>query len=113
MASCRPESQAYRKCLKDARSGGSTCTYTAQSLEACRAKHRAAPHVFDGTRVLPNPKCKPLNQKVQRCLKWKKGDQSQCREPIDALRACMAAEEGVVTAPTAGDKIWADYKGPR
>jgi len=118
MASCRPESQAYRTCLKDARSGGGKCTYLAQTLEACRAKVRAsqnqATHEFDGTRTLPSATCKPLNQKVQHCLKWKKGDASQCQDAMAELQSCLASEQGTVTAPpTEGDKIWSDYKGPK
>jgi hypothetical protein len=113
MASCKDEAQAYRVCLKDARSSGRKCTKT---LEVCREKWRndnQIQHEFDGTRILPNLKCKPINKKVQQCLKWKKGDQSQCQEPIGALKACMAAEKGVVAPPTEGDKIWSDYKGSK
>lgn len=119
MASCKEESQAYRKCLKDNHSsgcGGKKCSHLAKTLEACREKWRKANHVqheFDGTRILPNKKCKALNTKVQQCLKWKKGDQSQCQEPIQALKTCMAIEIGVVAPPTEGDKIWSDYKGPK
>jgi len=116
MASCRSESQSYRSCLKDARtSGGGKCTFQAQTLEACREKVRRVhnlQHEFDGTRVLPNAKCQPLNMKVQSCMKWKKGDHTQCQEPMDALQACMKKEKGVVAPPTEGDKIWSDYKPP-
>jgi hypothetical protein len=108
------ESQAYRVCLKEARaSGRNNCTRIAKTLEACRERWRKDNQVqleFDGTRILPNSKCNPINAEVQRCLKWKKGDQSQCQEPIGALKACMAAEKGVVAPPTEGDKIWSDYK---
>ena len=48
--------------------------------------------------------------KVQSCMKWKKGDHTQCQEAIDALKACMKVEKGVVAPPTEGDKIWSDYK---
>ena len=117
MASCRDETKAYRQCLKDARnSGGSSskaCTRLAKTLEACREKWRQKhnlEHSFDGTRVLPNPRCQSLNYKMQTCLKWKEADESQCRSEIDALQACMRHEKGVVAAPTEGDKIWSDYK---
>lgn len=115
-ATCRSESDSYRTCLKDARSSGRKCTLAAKTLEACRAKVRKANNVelqFDGTRVLPNPKCQSLNAKVQKCMKWKKADESQCTEPIKALKECLEAEQGVVAAPTAGDKLWSDYKGPK
>lgn len=68
---------------------------------------------FDGTRVLPNRKCEPLNAQVQNCMKWKKNDELKCREPILALGQCMDMTQGVVAAPTEGDKIWSDYKGPK
>jgi hypothetical protein len=114
MAPCKDEAQVYRQCLKDARSSGRKCTHLAKTLEACREKWRndnQIQHEFDGTRILPNLKCKPINEKVQHCLKWKRGDQSKCQESIGDLKACMAAEEGVVAPPTEGDKIWSDYKG--
>jgi hypothetical protein len=113
MASCKADTQAYRKCLKDSRSGGGKCTYLAQTLEACREKWRRenqVEHQFDGTRILPNEKCRPLNKKVQHCLKWKEGDESQCQSEIQALKSCMSQEKGVPAQPTAGDKIWSDYK---
>jgi len=68
---------------------------------------------FDGTRSLPNEKCRPLNKKVQHCLKWKEGDESQCRSEIQDLKTCMSTEKEVVAAATEGDKIWSDYKGPK
>ena len=68
---------------------------------------------FDGTRVLPNKKCRPLNKKVQHCLKWKQGDESQCQSEIKALNECMKTTQGVVAAPTEGDKVWSDYKGKK
>ena len=114
MASCRSESQSYRNCLKEARVTGKKCTRLAQTLEACREKWRAAnqiEHSFDGTRVLPNPKCKGLNIKVQSCIKIHKGDQSNCSEQIASLDSCMKKEPGIVAAPTEGDKVWSDYKG--
>lgn len=122
-SSCRDETAAYRQCLKDAHSSGcsngaSKCRSKAQVLEACRERHRqqlglSTGTTFDGTRVLPNAKCRPLNKKVQHCLKWKNGDESQCRSEISALKQCMSQEAGVVVAPTEGDKVWSDYKGPR
>lgn len=117
MASCKAESQAYRKCLKEARSTGRKCTNLAVALENCREKWRQEHHidqvVFDGTRVLPNPKCKPLNAKVQTCVKLHKGDQTHCQDDIQALQVCMEQEQGVVAKPTASDKLWSDYKGPK
>jgi hypothetical protein len=120
-AACRSETQAYRKCLQDSRNSGGRaggtkkCQSVAVSLESCRERWRRANDIqtveFDGTRVLPNHKCRPLNAKVQRCLKWKQGDELQCRDEIDALNACMARESGVVAVPTEGDKVWSDYKG--
>jgi hypothetical protein len=118
-AACRSETQAYRKCLKDSRdSGGSGGTKKCQSIavkmEQCREKWRQANDIakveFDGTRILPNHKCRPLNAKVQHCLKWKQGDESQCQNEIKDLNGCMASEKGVVAAPTEGDKVWSDYK---
>ena len=116
MASCRDETKAYRQCLNDARNSGAgskACTRLAKTLEACRQKWRKenqVEHSFDGTRVLPNQKCRSLNFQMQRCLKWKQADESQCQEEIAALKACMAKEEGILAAPTEGDKIWSDYK---
>lgn len=119
MASCKADTLAYRQCLKDSRtsSGGNTgkCTYLAQALEACREKWRQqnnVQHEFDGTRILPNEKCRPLNQSVQHCLKWKKGDESQCQTEIQGLKECLRQEKGVLAQPTEGDKIWSDYKQP-
>jgi hypothetical protein len=86
----------------------------AQKLEACRQAFRRQNNIkdvkFDGTRVIPNNKCRPLNHKMQKCLKWKNADESQCRDEITALKACIKEEEGIVAAPTEGDKIWSDYK---
>ena len=120
MATCRDETQAYRQCLKDAKTSGcgasKKCKRIAQTLEDCREKYRKAnsiEHVFDGTRILPNHQCQPLNKKVQRCLKWKNGDQSQCQDEIATLKNCMATTSGVVAPPTEGDKIWSDYKGKK
>jgi hypothetical protein len=117
MASCKADTQAYRKCLKDSRnSGGGRCTHLAETLEACREKWRRendVQHQFDGTRNLPNAKCLPLNQKVQHCLKWKQGDESQCQMEIRSLKDCMGREKGRVAPPTDGDKIWSDYRGPK
>jgi hypothetical protein len=125
MASCKGETRAYRQCLKDHRRDASTrCRPLAVTLEACRDRFRPAdsgggpvaggeapPGTFDGTRVIPNPKCRPHNAQVQHCLKWKGGDEGQCREVISSLRTCMDREEGVVVPPTEGDKIWSDYRG--
>jgi hypothetical protein len=120
-AACRSETQAYRKCLQDSRDsgGGGTkkCKSVAITLEHCREKWRKANDVeqvqFDGTRILPNHKCRPLNAKVQNCLKWKQGDESQCQTEIKALNECMKTEKGVVAAPTEGDKVWSDYRGKK
>ena len=118
MASCKADTEAYRKCLKDSRNSGGAqkCTHLAKILEACREKWRRENDVqlqFDGTRVLPNSKCLPLNHKVQHCLKWKQGDESQCQPEIQGLKGCISSEQGHVAAPTAGDKLWSDYKGPK
>ena len=118
MASCKADTEAYRKCLKDSRNSGGAqkCTHLAKILEACREKWRRENDVqlqFDGTRVLPNSKCLPLNHKVQHCLKWKQGDESQCQPEIQGLKGCISSEKGHVAAPTAGDKLWSDYKGPK
>jgi hypothetical protein len=83
MASCQYEVGKYRECLREKRSSGRSCDRLAEALEACRVKWRAQNQIkleFDGTRILPNKKCKPLNDKVQHCLKWKKGDQDKCKE---------------------------------
>jgi hypothetical protein len=118
MASCPAETKQYRQCLKDARVSGrkNACTYLAETLEACREKWRnenQIRHQFDGTRVLPNSKCQPLNAQMQHCFQWKKGDQSICQESIQALQDCMKSEKGVVVAPAGSDTIWSDYKGPK
>ena len=105
-AACRSETQAYRNCLKDSRDsgGGGTkkCKSVAVSLEQCRERWRKANRIekvqFDGTRILPNHKCRPLNAKVQHCLKWKKGDETQCQTEIKDLNTCMKNEQGVVAA---------------
>mmetsp|Transcript_29988 Transcript_29988/g.45468 ORF Transcript_29988/g.45468 Transcript_29988/m.45468 type:complete len:121 (-) Transcript_29988:219-581(-) len=112
--SCRKETQEYRNCLKEKNiQKGRSCISLAQTLETCRERFRKANDVateFDGTRVLPNKKCEPLNKKVQHCLKWKKGVEHLCQEDIDAFNKCMSREKGVVVEPTAGDKVWSDYK---
>jgi hypothetical protein len=89
MASCQKETQAYRMCLKENqihRKGASKCNGLAKTLEACRDKFRRANKIgesqFDSTRVLSNPKCLPLNQKVQHCLKWRKGSKHLCKDDI-------------------------------
>lgn len=61
---------------------------------------------FDGTRILPHPKCRPLSCDVQRCIQWKKGDQSKCQSEIKALQTCMESTTGAVMAATEGDKVW-------
>jgi hypothetical protein len=119
-AACRSETQAYRKCLQDSRNSGASsggtkkCQSVALTMENCRERWRRANDIhrveFDGTRILPNHKCRPLNTKVQHCLKWKQGDESQCRDEIQGLNNCMATEKGEVTVPTEGDKVWSDYK---
>ena len=82
------------------------------TLEACRGKWRndnQIKHEFDGSHgsfQTLSWKCKPINEKVRHCLKWKRGDMSKYQEFIGDLKACMAAEEGVVATPTEGDKIW-------
>jgi len=120
MASCKAETQTYRKCLKDAHQAGcgaaKACAKQAKVLEACREswrKENAVELTFDGTRTLPNKKCSDLNSQVQKCMKWKKNDERKCQEPIVALRKCMESTQGVVVAPTEGDKLWSDYKGPK
>lgn len=119
MASCQSQTKAYRQCLKDAHSSGgkgSKCQRLGKDLEACREKWRKDNEVkleFDGRRFLPNKKCKLINAEVQKCMKWKKSDESKCQEPIQALKVCMETEEGILAAPTEGDKIWSDYKGKK
>jgi hypothetical protein len=61
---------------------------------------------FDGTRILPHPKCRPLSCDVQRCIQWKEGDQSKCQSEIKALQKCMELTSGTVAAATEGDKVW-------
>ena len=108
-APCRTETKRYRACLREKRASGRGCDHLAKTLEACRKqwrkKHRVA-STFDGVRVLPNQKCRPLNDAVQHCLQWKQGHQEKCRKEIDALAACMATTKGVVAKPTKTDKIW-------
>ena len=108
-APCRAETQKFRDCLREKRSSGRNCDHLAKSLEDCRCRWRKENHVhtqFDGTRILPPAHCVPLNDNVQSCLKWRKGDQSKCREAIEALKECMAEAPGVVARPTALDKVW-------
>ena len=63
---------------------------------------------FDGTRILPNPICRPLSCKVQSCIKWHQGDQTKCKNEINTLKECMKNPEtkDIVAKPTEGDKIW-------
>mmetsp|Transcript_26639 Transcript_26639/g.62572 ORF Transcript_26639/g.62572 Transcript_26639/m.62572 type:complete len:150 (+) Transcript_26639:30-479(+) len=61
---------------------------------------------FDGSRILPHPKCRPLSCDVQRCIKWKKGDQSKCQSEIKALQSCMDSTTGTIVNATDGDKVW-------
>jgi hypothetical protein len=120
-AACKDETKAYRQCLKDSHTSGCAssaskrCKSYAVAVEACREEWRRQHnivHEFDGSRILPSHKCQPLNKKMQQCLKWKHGDQSQCQSEIQVLQQCMANEEGILAAPTEGDKVWSDYKGP-
>ena len=120
MASSRPpcqrETKRYRDCLREQRSSGRKCTHLAKSLEVCREKWRKAQGTavrHDGTRILPNKACASLNKAVQHCIQWKKGDESQCKEHIVALRQCMADTNGIVAKPTEGDKIWADFRSTK
>ena len=120
-SSCKEETKAYRQCLKDSHASGcksssTKCKQYAIAVEACREdwrrKHNIV-HEFDGSRILPNQECQPLNKKVQQCLKWKQGDQSQCQAEIQTLKQCMDTKQGILAAPTEGDKVWSDYKGPK
>ena len=70
------------------------------------AQKTASIEGFDGTRILPSKECRPLSCDVQRCIQWKKGDQSKCQTEIKALKTCMESTKGTVAAPTEGDKIW-------
>jgi len=113
MAACKKETKTFRQCLHEKRSSGRSCNHLAKTLESCRERHRTQNSTFDGTRVLPNPACKPLNLKMQRCLAWKKGDEGKCQGEIEDLSVCMRETEGVVAKPTDGDKLWSDYKGKK
>jgi hypothetical protein len=111
---CRSETKSYRSCLREQRSSGRKCNYYAVKLEKCRQKYRKTNHVahnFDGTRVLPNKKCRIMNEAVQACLKWKAGKEALCRNEINKLSDCMKTTKGEVAEPTKGDKVWSDYKG--
>mmetsp|Transcript_3519 Transcript_3519/g.8390 ORF Transcript_3519/g.8390 Transcript_3519/m.8390 type:complete len:135 (-) Transcript_3519:1191-1595(-) len=129
-AYCKAHTNAYRNCLKDCRDAGrsktasKTCKPLAVKLDDCREEWRiknpvvaktkvpaedtksASGEGFDGTRILPHPKCRPLSCDVQRCIKWKQGDQSQCQTEIKALAKCMKSTKGTVAKPTEGDKVW-------
>eukprot|EP00536_Pseudo-nitzschia_multiseries_P014396 jgi/Psemu1/214531/e_gw1.696.3.1 len=134
-AHCKSHTDAYRNCLKDCRDSGrsktasKTCKPLAVRLDRCRedwrranpkettvikkpgTEHNSATSTkqsdsFDGTRVLPHPKCRPLSCDVQRCIEWKRGDQSKCKDEIQKLHECMQSTKGTVAAPTEGDKIW-------
>ena len=108
-APCRPETAKYRACLREKRSSGRNCDYLAKKLEACRTKWRKENRIaiqFDGTRVLPNEKCRALNETVQNCLKWRQGQQEKCRDEIEALNECMLKTKGKIVPPTSTDKIW-------
>ena len=133
-AYCRSHTNAYRKCLKDCRDSGrsktasKTCKPLAIKLDDCREEWRRKNPVetkvpkpkkemngaqqsssvegFDGTRILPSPECRPLSCDVQRCIQWKKGDQSKCQTEIKALQDCMKSTKGTVAAATEGDKVW-------
>lgn len=93
-APCRHETELYRGCLKEKQASGRKCDGPAKHLELCRSKWRRANKfgdaAIDGNRVLPPQECRRLSCELQRCLKWKKGDESQCHEEIKALKACMA-----------------------
>jgi len=133
-AYCKVHTNAYRNCLKDCRDSGrsktasKTCKPLAVKLDDCREEWRSKNPVeiktkdavvalkketkkssvdgFDGTRILPHPKCRPLSCDVQRCIKWKQGDQSKCQTEIKALAACMKSTKGTVAKATEGDKVW-------
>ena len=120
MSSCRVETEKYRQCLKDSKTSGCVgskkCKAVAQTLEDCRERYRKAnqiQHEFDGTRILPNSECQILNKQVQRCLKFHHSDQSKCQTEIITLKNCMNTKQGIIAAPTEGDKIWSDYKGKK
>mmetsp|Transcript_34832 Transcript_34832/g.84169 ORF Transcript_34832/g.84169 Transcript_34832/m.84169 type:complete len:123 (+) Transcript_34832:160-528(+) len=122
MATCRNETKAYRNCLHEKRASGRSCDGPAITLESCRSRHRTSNNkpeaantnaTFDGTRVLPNKACRPLNSAMQKCLAWKGGHEDKCREEIRELEECMGRTEGRVVEPTRGDKIWSDYKGKK
>lgn len=117
MAPCQVEAKIYRQCLKDDGTAGINgsigCMKLAQGLEKCREtwrKEHGIVHEFDGSRILPHKRCQVLNKEFKRCLKWKQNDQSKCQQPILALKTCMDQEEGILAAPTEGDKVWSDYK---
>jgi hypothetical protein len=63
---------------------------------------------FDGTRILPNPICRPLSCNVQSCIKWHQGNQTKCKKEIQLLMDCMKNPntKDIVVKPTDGDKIW-------
>ena len=125
---CKSYTDSYRNCLKDCRDSGrsktssKTCKPLAIKLDNCREEWRrknpppvvvATPDAvekFDGTRIVPNEKCRPLSCKVQACIKWRQGDQSKCQDEITALKVCMKTTKDHVVAPTEGDKVWSDYK---
>mmetsp|Transcript_34390 Transcript_34390/g.83212 ORF Transcript_34390/g.83212 Transcript_34390/m.83212 type:complete len:120 (-) Transcript_34390:121-480(-) len=112
-APCRKETKAYRRCLKEKRSGGRQCESLARTLEACREQWRRANNLdlkFDGTRIIPNQKCKVLNEKVQHCLRWRGADEEKCSKDIAMLKQCMASTKGSVARPTVTDTIWTDHK---
>jgi len=117
MAPCQVEARIYRQCLKDAGAiginGSTGCMKLAIGLEKCRETWRndhGILHEFDGRRILPHRRCQVFNKEFKRCLKWKENDQSKCQKPIQALKSCMDQEEGILAAPTEGDKVWSDYK---
>ena len=76
------------------------------SAKNTKAKQKESSEGFDGTRILPHPKCRPLSCDVQRCIQWKQGDQSKCQTEIKALQTCMDTTTGTVAAATDGDKVW-------
>ena len=138
-AQCKAQTDAHRNCLKECRDAGrsktasKTCKPLAVKLDSCREawrkKHQPAAaasenqqrsdggsggnneavEMFDGTRILPHPKCRPLSCDVQKCIKWRGGDQKKCATEIEKLRKCMESTKGTIAEPTEGDKVWSDY----
>lgn len=89
-----PKTETRRKAAKDSSAKGTALQQQQSNVG------------FDGTRILPHPKCRPLSCDVQRCIQWKEGDQSKCQSEIKALQKCMELTSGTVAAATEGDKVW-------